>query len=97
MHADSSDIEFGGNTPSGGKFAEPWNWHGWSADPKHKGDSGFKKKSQSYYDQTNNDDAAADEKSGLKSAPTTSPAAAVKLDCGDQLRAEQLWPAAVMC
>lgn len=50
MHADGSKVEFGGNTPTGGKFAEPWDWHGWTADPQHKGDSGFKRKSRSYYD-----------------------------------------------
>jgi hypothetical protein len=50
MHADGSPVEFGGNTPTGGKFAQPWDWHGWSADPKHRGDSGFNRKSQSYYD-----------------------------------------------
>ncbi len=46
---DGSPIEFGGNTPTGGKFAEPWDIHGWTADPKHRGDSGFKTKAKSYY------------------------------------------------
>lgn len=46
----SSFLEFGGNTPSGGKFAEPWNWHGWTAYPQHSGDTNFKRKAQSYYD-----------------------------------------------
>jgi hypothetical protein len=47
---DGSPIEFGGNTPTGGKFAEPWDMHGWTADPEHRGDSGFKTKAKSYYD-----------------------------------------------
>ena len=45
---DGSPVEFG-NTPSGGKFAAPWSLHGWTADPLHRGDSGFKIKDQSVY------------------------------------------------
>ena len=29
------EIEFG-NTPTGGKFAEHWDMHGWTADEEHK-------------------------------------------------------------
>ncbi len=46
---DGSPIEFGGNTPTGGKFAEPWDRHGGTADPEHRGDSGFKTNAKSYY------------------------------------------------
>lgn len=34
---DNSEVEFG-NTPSGGKFAEPWGLHGFTTDPKHQSD-----------------------------------------------------------
>jgi len=30
--------EFVTNTPSGGKFREPWGMHGWTIDPKHRSD-----------------------------------------------------------
>ena len=50
LQRDGSPIEFGGNTPSGGKFAESWDMHGWTADPDHAGPSGFKTKSKSVYD-----------------------------------------------
>lgn len=43
-------LEFGGNTPSGGKFSERWYWHGWMADPQHRGDSHFKRKKHSVVD-----------------------------------------------
>ena len=46
---DGTPIEFGGNTPSGGKFAEPWDMHGWTADPEHKKPSGLKTKTRSVY------------------------------------------------
>mmetsp|Transcript_7532 Transcript_7532/g.10961 ORF Transcript_7532/g.10961 Transcript_7532/m.10961 type:complete len:506 (-) Transcript_7532:150-1667(-) len=36
MH-DTSEEEFS-NTPSGGKFKEPWDMHGWTTDPKHQSD-----------------------------------------------------------
>lgn len=63
LQADGSVVEFGGNTPTGGKFAKAWNMHGWVADPDHKGDSGFKKKSQSFYDDDVDDvqDGSADD------------------------------------
>jgi len=32
---DNSEIEFA-NTPSGGKFAQPWDAHGFTTDPKHQ-------------------------------------------------------------
>ena len=48
---DGSPVEFYGNTPSGGKFASPWSLHGWSADPDHRGNSGFKIKAKSVYDE----------------------------------------------
>ena len=49
VERDGSPLEFGGNTPSGGKFAVPWDMHGWTADPEHRGDSGFKTKDKSVY------------------------------------------------
>jgi hypothetical protein len=55
IQKDQSQVEFGGNTPSGGKFAVPWNLHGWSADPKHDGPSNFKVKPFSYYDEAGDD------------------------------------------
>ena len=55
IQRDESDVEFGGNTPSGGKFAVPWDMHGWSADTLHDGPSGFKIKPFSYYDEDNDD------------------------------------------
>ena len=48
VHHDGSPVEFG-NTPSGGKFASPWTLHGWTADPEHKGNSGFKTSHVSVY------------------------------------------------
>ena len=51
LQRDGSPMEFGGNTPTGGKFAEKWDMHGWSADPKHNGPSGFKVKGKSVYDE----------------------------------------------
>jgi hypothetical protein len=57
---DGSPIEFG-NTPSGGKFQEPWKLHGWTADPEHDGDSGFKVKKTSVYDDDENADIEAKE------------------------------------
>ena len=54
---DGSPIEFYGNTPTGGRFASPWSLHGWTADPQHSGDSGFKIKKKSIYD----DDGAPDD------------------------------------
>ena len=59
LQADGSAVEFGGNTPTGGKFAKPWNMHGWTADPEHQGDSGFMKKFQSFYDGDVQDGTAA--------------------------------------
>lgn len=50
VQRDDTHVEFGGNTPSGGKFAEPWDMHGWTGDPKHSGDLGFKIRSNSCYD-----------------------------------------------
>lgn len=34
---DNTEEEFQ-NTPSGGKFAHPWDSHGWTTDPKHQSD-----------------------------------------------------------
>ena len=34
---DGSEVEFG-NTPTGGKFLEPWEMHGWTADKDHQTD-----------------------------------------------------------
>lgn len=34
---DNSEIEFA-NTPTGGKFDQPWGGHGWTTDPKHQTD-----------------------------------------------------------
>lgn len=59
IQRDDTPIEFGGNTPSGGKFAEPWDWHGWMADPAHRGDSGFKRKPQTYYHEEGKEASAA--------------------------------------
>mmetsp|Transcript_26346 Transcript_26346/g.62695 ORF Transcript_26346/g.62695 Transcript_26346/m.62695 type:complete len:109 (-) Transcript_26346:380-706(-) len=50
IQRDETPLEFGGNTPSGGKFAVPWDMHGWTADSDHDGPSGFKVKPFSYYD-----------------------------------------------
>jgi hypothetical protein len=36
---DGSPIEFGGNTPTGGIFAKPWDMHGWTADPEIRGEN----------------------------------------------------------
>jgi hypothetical protein len=55
VQLDGTEVEFGGNTPSGGKFAVPWNLHGWSADPAHDGPSNFKVKPFSYYDEDSDD------------------------------------------
>jgi hypothetical protein len=49
LQQDGTPIEFGGNTPTGGKFAEPWDMHGWTADPKHRTPSGLKVKPKSVY------------------------------------------------
>lgn len=59
LQRDGSPVEFGGNTPTGGKFAEKWDMHGWSADPEHSGPSGFKTKNQSFYDDRKDDDRKA--------------------------------------
>jgi hypothetical protein len=55
LQRDETPVEFGGNTPSGGKFAEPWDWHGWMADPAHRTDT-FKRKTQTYYGSEEEDD-----------------------------------------
>lgn len=34
---DNSEIEFA-NTPSGGRYSQPWGQHGWTTDPKHQTD-----------------------------------------------------------
>jgi hypothetical protein len=46
---DGTLIEFGGNTPTGGKFAEPWVMHGWTADAEHGSPSGLKVKPKTFY------------------------------------------------
>jgi hypothetical protein len=48
LQRDGSEVEFGGNTPSGGKFAVPRDMHDCSADRLHAGPSGFKIKPFSY-------------------------------------------------
>eukprot|EP00521_Asterionellopsis_glacialis_P020673 CAMPEP_0195337800 /NCGR_PEP_ID=MMETSP0708-20121125/17130_1 /TAXON_ID=33640 /ORGANISM="Asterionellopsis glacialis, Strain CCMP134" /LENGTH=49 /DNA_ID=CAMNT_0040408901 /DNA_START=3 /DNA_END=152 /DNA_ORIENTATION=+ len=37
MAHDNTEEEFG-NTPSGGKFDQPWGMHGWTIDPDHQSD-----------------------------------------------------------
>lgn len=70
LQRDGSAVEFGGNTPTGGKFAEKWDMHGWSADPEHRGDSGFKIKKRSFYDNQEDDRKARIQKEVEKCTPS---------------------------
>ncbi|CAJ1943583.1 unnamed protein product [Cylindrotheca closterium] len=70
IQRDGSTVEFGGNTPTGGKFAEKWDMHGWSADPEHRGPSGLKTKPKSFYDKMDDDRKARIQKEVEKCTPS---------------------------